>query len=74
MWGLHARKGSGGSPSLPTLTTHRKQQNQWGNTRHANQEGGSTAPPLPGDVRGKGEALGVRGDAPSPLPLAPRTY
>lgn len=72
--GSMPERGRGGPPSLPSLTTHRKQQNQWGNTRHANQEGGSTAPPLPGEVQGKGEALGVRGDAPSPLPLAPRTY
>lgn len=41
-------------PSLPSLTTHRKQQNQLGNTRHANQEGGSSPPPLPGEVRGEG--------------------
>lgn len=64
-------RGRGEPPSLPSLTGNSK--TSW-ETPVMQTRRGVHAPALPGEVRGKGEALGVQGDAPSPLPPAPRTY
>lgn len=71
MWGcspegLRAGKGAGGTPSLPSLTGNPQETAKPAGKHPSCKPGGRVLPPLPGEVRGKGEALGLRGDTPSP--------